>query len=68
MALQVTAVQKALRGADYPATGEELARLARRNGAGKELVDALKGIKGTVEGPNKVMHALKGQLTGSSRR
>jgi hypothetical protein len=68
MAFQVTDVQKALRGAGYPATGDDLARLARRNGGGKDLVDALKGIKGTVEGPNKVMQALKGRLTGSSRR
>jgi hypothetical protein len=67
MAFQVTEVQKSLKGADYPASGDDLARLAERNGAGPDLVKALKGIDGVVEGPNKVMQRLKGQLTGSGR-
>jgi hypothetical protein len=61
MAFQVTDVQKALKGADYPATGEQLADLARRNGA-DDLAKELESI-GEVSGPDQVMHELKGQLT-----
>jgi Protein of unknown function (DUF2795) len=61
---QVTEVQKALAGADYPMEGPQLAELARRNGASEDLVNALKGLR-EVEGPNGVMKELKGQLGGS---
>jgi uncharacterized protein DUF2795 len=67
MALRVTEVQKALKGAGYPATGQELARLAKRNGAPRQLVDALAKIDGTVDGPTGVMRAMKGQLSGVRR-
>lgn len=60
---QVTEVQKALKGADYPMAGPALAELAQSNGADGELVDALKGLR-EVEGPNGVMKELKGQLGG----
>lgn len=63
MAFQVTEVQKALKGADYPMDGEELAELARRNGADGDLVEALKAV-GKVDGPNTVMKELKGELGG----
>jgi hypothetical protein len=63
MAFQVTEVQRHLRGADYPMDGKELADLAKKNGAGDDLVQALKGI-GKVDGPNEVMKRLKGELGG----
>jgi hypothetical protein len=61
----VTDVQKALRGADYPMDGPALADLAKRNGAGDDLVEALRGL-GEVDGPNGVMKELKGHLGGST--
>jgi hypothetical protein len=67
MALQVTEVQKALKGADYPAKGKQLAELAKRNGAQKDLVEKLQGMgQQSFSGPDKVMHELKGSLGGSS--
>jgi hypothetical protein len=65
MAFQVTEVQKALKGADYPMNGEQLADLAKSNGADEELVDALRGVR-EVDGPNTVMQELKGDLGGSA--
>ena len=65
MAWQVTDVQKALKGADYPATGEELADVARGNGADDDLVSELSSI-GEVSGPDKVMSELSGKLGGPS--
>jgi hypothetical protein len=63
-AWQVNEVQRYLKGADYPATGEQLAELAKSNGAEQELVDALAGIDRTIEGPNGVMKELKDHLGG----
>jgi hypothetical protein len=63
MAFQVTEVQKYLKGADYPMDGEQLAALAKKNGADDDLVGALKGL-GEVDGPNGVMKQLKGDLGG----
>jgi len=60
---QVTEVQKALKGADYPMDGAALSELARSNGADDDLVEALKGLR-EVEGPNGVMKELKGELGG----
>jgi hypothetical protein len=53
-------VQKHLKGADYPASGEELASTAEKNNAPKELVEKLRSF-GDEEfsGPDKVMAALK---------
>ena len=65
MAFQVTDVQKALKGADYPMDGDALAELAESNGADSELVDALRGMR-EVDGPNGVMKELKGDLGGST--
>ena len=62
---QVTEVQKALKGADYPMDGPALADLARSNGADDELVQALSGLR-EVDGPNGVMKELKGSLGGST--
>ena len=36
---QITDVQKALKGAEYPASGEELASVAEENGGDSELVE-----------------------------
>jgi hypothetical protein len=66
MAFQITEVQKALKGVDYPASKEELASHAAGNGADRELVEALRGMdKDYFDGPNAVMKELKGSLTGS---
>ena len=65
MAFQVTQVQKALKGADYPMDGKALSTLAKKNGADDDLVDALKGLR-EVDGPNTVMKELKGSLGGST--
>jgi hypothetical protein len=62
---QVTEVQKALKGADYPMDGPALADLAKSNGADEALVEALRGVR-EVEGPNGVMKELKGSLGGST--
>ena len=65
MTFQVTEVQKALAGADYPMDGDALAALAERNGADAALVDALRPLR-EVEGPNGVMKELKGDLGGDA--
>jgi hypothetical protein len=58
MAFQVTEVQKALKGVDYPATKEELASQAERNGADRELVEALRNVdKDSFDGPNAVIRS-----------
>ena len=44
MTFQITEVQKALKGVDYPASKDELADHAAGNGADRELVDALRGM------------------------
>jgi hypothetical protein len=62
---QVTEVQKALKGANYPMDGAALADLAKSNGADDALVQALQGLR-EVEGPNGVMKELKGELGGST--
>lgn len=62
----MTEVQKALKGADYPMDGEQLAELARSNGADGELVEALRGLR-QVDGPNTVMQELKSDLGGSTK-
>jgi hypothetical protein len=66
VAFQVTDVQKALKGMDYPASPEDLAAKAESNGASRDLVETLRGLgKKNFDGPNAVMQGLKGQLTGS---
>jgi hypothetical protein len=66
MAFQITEVQKSLKGVDYPASRDELAATAERNGADRELVEALRNMgKSSFDGPNAVMKELKGSLTGS---
>ncbi len=49
-------VQRHLKGADYPATGEELASTAQSNDAPGDLVDKLRSLGGEeFSGPDKVM-------------
>jgi hypothetical protein len=63
MGVQVTEVQKALKGADYPAGKDDLVRLAESNGADDEVVDALRGMGGgTYDSPADVMKAVQGAL------
>ncbi|MDP9397795.1 MAG: DUF2795 domain-containing protein [Actinomycetota bacterium] len=62
----MTEVQKALKGADYPMEGQDLAELAKSNGADEQLVEALRGV-GEVGGPNGVMKELKGHLGGPTK-
>lgn len=62
-AFQVNEVQRYLKGADYPLNGKELADLAKKNGAGDDLVGALRGLR-EVDGPNGVMKELKEHLGG----
>ncbi|MCG5433625.1 DUF2795 domain-containing protein [Mycobacterium sp. MYCO198283] len=55
----MTEVQKSLGGFDYPGSAEDLAKHAESNGADKELVEALRGLKkDSFDGPNAVMSAL----------
>ena len=61
MGFDVTDVQKALKGADYPADGEQLAELAESNGADQDLVDALRMIS-EADDPTEVMEELSGEL------
>jgi hypothetical protein len=64
---QVTEVQKALKGFDYPGSADDLATHAESNGADGELVTALRGLdKKKFDGPNAVMSEMKGQLGGST--
>jgi hypothetical protein len=54
-------VQKALKGADYPASRDDLVSLARSNGADEKVVDKLShaGTK-KFDGPNDVQKAIFG--------
>ena len=53
-------VQKNLVGADYPASGEELASTAESNGAPGDLVEQLRSLGDEdFSGPDQVMAALK---------
>ena len=63
MAVQVTDVQRALKGADYPASRDDLVSLAESNDADGEVVDALRGMDGdSFDGPADVMKGLGGAL------
>jgi hypothetical protein len=65
MGVSVTEVQKALKGADYPATRDDLVRTAESNGASGDVVDALREAGAErFDGPDQVMKAMKGSLGG----
>jgi hypothetical protein len=63
--VQVTDVQKALKGADYPASRDDLVALAESNDADADVVDALRGLNGgSFDSPADVMKSLGGALGG----
>jgi hypothetical protein len=63
MGVQVTEVQKALKGADYPAGRDDLVQLAESNGADGDVVEALRGMDGdTFDSPADVMKGVKESL------
>jgi hypothetical protein len=67
VAVQVTDVQKALKGADYPASRDELVSLAESNRADARVVDALRAMDaGSFAGPADVMKGLGGALGGDA--
>jgi hypothetical protein len=73
MGYQVTEVQKALKGFDYPGSADDLAKHASENGADAGLVDALRALgKDSFDGPNAVMKGLgsggEGVLGGPTDR
>lgn len=52
-------VQKALSGASYPATKQDLVEQAKNNGASDDIVDALKKLPdGDISGPDQVQKAV----------
>jgi hypothetical protein len=54
-------IQKALSGMDYPARKEDIVRLAERNGADSEILEALNKIEDReYEGPSGVSSAVFG--------
>ena len=65
MALSPIEVQKALVGASYPASRDDLVKLAEGNG-NTEVAEALRDAENSeFSGPDDVMEALKGRLGGS---
>jgi Protein of unknown function (DUF2795) len=69
MAFQITEVQKALKGVDYPASKDELADHAERNGADRELVDALRGMgKRSFDPRPEARSGHRGRLTNPGAR
>lgn len=59
--IRPTDVQKALKGASYPADRESLTDLARKNKADKKVVEEISHLKrDRYEGPNEVQKELYG--------
>lgn len=56
-------MQRALKGADYPMSGEQLAELVERNDGPSELMELLGGLS-AVDGPSGVMKQLNDHLGG----
>lgn len=55
------ALQKALKGADYPASRETLVKLAEKNQADRTVVDDLRAIpEKKYSGPDAVSHVIFG--------
>ncbi|WP_150242772.1 DUF2795 domain-containing protein [Nocardiopsis quinghaiensis] len=54
-------LQKALKGADYPASRDDLASLAKDNGADSGLVERISNVKtDRFDGPDDVQKAVFG--------
>ncbi|MBT2478876.1 DUF2795 domain-containing protein [Streptomyces sp. ISL-94] len=55
-------VQKALKGAEYPAKRDDLVQLAKRNGAGEEITQELaSSSKDRFNGPDDVQKSVFGR-------
>jgi hypothetical protein len=64
---QVTEVQRALSGVDYPADRDHLVEHARQHGASDDVIQALEHADADrFDGPDQVMRSLKGQLGNES--
>jgi hypothetical protein len=54
-------VQKALKGMDYPAKKDDIVGQAERNGAGDEVLEALRGLpEKQYDGPDQVSEVVRG--------
>ncbi|MEA2247243.1 MAG: hypothetical protein QOH46_1772 [Solirubrobacteraceae bacterium] len=63
MGFQVTEVQKALKGIDYPAGRDDLVARAEQNGASDDLIEALRrSDEDRYKDPTAVMKAMSGSL------
>jgi len=52
-------LQRALKGADYPATKDELIEVAEGNDASEDILEELRAMDvETVDGPDEVVEAL----------
>ena len=52
-------LQKALHGVEYPASSDDLVACAERNGAGPDVLDALRALPAaSYDGPDAVSHAV----------
>ncbi|MEW2412853.1 DUF2795 domain-containing protein [Streptomyces sp. NPDC046866] len=55
-------VQKALKGAEYPASRDDLVKLAKKNGAGEEITQELTtSSKDRFDGPDDVQRTVFGK-------
>jgi len=64
---QVTEVQRALSGIDYPADRQQLVEHARSHGASDDVIQVLEQADADrFDGHDQVMRALKGQLGNES--
>jgi hypothetical protein len=63
MGFQVTEVQKALKGVGYPADRDGIVAQAERNGASREIIDALRRAGAFhFDDPTAVMKAMSRSL------
>ncbi|MBP0456991.1 DUF2795 domain-containing protein [Streptomyces montanisoli] len=59
MTISPVDLQKALKGAEYPTSKEDLVALAKKNGAGGSVVDELDPVSADrFDGPNDVQKAV----------
>ncbi len=56
-------LQKSLKGVDYPASKDDVVKAAEKNGADKEVMDALQSLKDqSFEKPTDVTKALSDEM------
>lgn len=58
MDVDPTEVKRALKGADYPASADELVEYAEDNDASDEVLEALRSLSGEFESSADVQEAL----------